>query len=162
MLTMVMFGKATKFTVKTGKATSSQSLLNAVDRAMLDASMGDLNLIEVSSILPKDIEKVKNISAKRGDFRPAVLSKATGSDMRLAAGLAWGFREDDQGGYVIEHSAEKEKLDMDDFKEDLREKLKEMGEARGVNLKDVDLVCDQLEVGEDEFGCVIAGLVYLP
>jgi len=159
---MMMFGKATKFTVKTGKATSTKSILNAIDRALLDASIGDLNLIEVSSILPKDVEKVDEISGRRGDFRPAVLSKATGSDVRLAAGLAWGFREDDQGGYVIEHSADDKKLDMDDFKEELREKLKEMGEARGVKLKDVDLVCDQLEVGEDEFGCVIAGLVYLP
>jgi len=161
MLTMMMFGKATKFTVKTGKATSSQSILNAIDRAMLDASMGDLNLIEVSSILPKDIEKVEEISGRIGDFRPAVLSKATGSDVQLAAGVAWGFREDDKGGYVIEHFAEEEKLAMDDFKEELREKLKEMGEARGVKLKDVNMVYDNLDVREEEFGCVIAGLVYL-
>jgi len=138
------------------------STLNAVDRAMREASIGDLNLIEVSSILPEDLERVEHISGERGDFRPAVLSKATGSGLRLAAGLAWGFREDDKGGYVIEHTAEKESLDIDDFKEELRGKLKEMGETRGTELKDADLVYDELEVGEDEFGCVIAGLVYLP
>ncbi|MFW6064350.1 MAG: pyruvoyl-dependent arginine decarboxylase [Candidatus Natronoplasma sp.] len=158
----MMFEKAKRFTVKTGKATSSQSTLNAVDRAMHEASIGELNLIEVSSILPKDIEKVEEISARRGDFRPAVLSKATGSNVRLAAGLAWGFREDHKGGYVIEHIAEEESLDIDDFKEELRSRLKEMGESREVNVKDVDLVYDELEVDEEEFGCVIAGLVYLP
>jgi len=162
MLSITMLEKTTKFTVKTGKATSSLSVLNAIDRAMLDAEIGDLNIIEVSSVLPKDIEKVEKISGKTGDFRHAVLSKATGSDKRLIAGLAWGFREDDQGGYVIEHFAEEEKFDMDDFKEELRGKLKEMGEARGVTLKDVNMVYDNLDVREEEFGCVIAGLVYLP
>jgi len=158
----MMFEKATRFTVKTGKATSSMSTLNAVDRAMYEASIGELNLIEVSSILPKDIEKVDEISAERGDFKPAVLSKATGSGVRLAAGLAWGFREDAKGGYVIEHIAEEERLDIGDFKEELRSRLKEMGESRGIELKDIDMVYDELDVDEDEFGCVIAGLVYLP
>jgi len=162
MLTMMMFEKATKFTVKIGKATSSQSTLNAIDKAMHKASIGDLNLIKVSSILPKDIEQVEKISARRGEFRPTVLSKATGSGKKLAAGLAWGFREDDLGGYVIEHFAEKEEIDIDDFEEELLEKLREMGKTRGTELKDVDLVYDELDVGEEEFGCVIAGLVYLP
>ncbi len=162
MLTMVMFEKATKFTVKTGKATSSQSTLNAVDKAMCKASMGDLNLIEVSSILPEDIERVKGISTQRGDLRPAVLSKATGSGKRLTAGLAWGFREDGSGGYVIEHFAEKEELDINAFKEELRDRLREMGEVRGTELKEIDLVYEELDVDEEEFGCVISGLVYLP
>jgi len=159
---MMMFEKATRFTVKIGKATSSQSTLNAIDKAMHEASIGDLNLIKVSSILPEDIEQVEKISSIRGEFRPTVLSKATGSGKKLAAGLAWGFREDDQGGYVIEHSSEEEELDMDEFEEELIERLTEMGEVRGVKLKDVNLVYDELEVEEDKFGCVIAGLVYLP
>ncbi|MEF8832436.1 MAG: pyruvoyl-dependent arginine decarboxylase [Candidatus Thermoplasmatota archaeon] len=159
---MMMFEKATRFTVKTGKATSSQSTLNAVDKAMRKASMGDLNLIEVSSILPKGIKKVNNKSTRRGDFRPAVLSKATGSGKKLAAGLAWGFRDDDSGGYVIEHFAEKEELDINAFKEELRDRLREMGEVRGTELKEIDLVYEELDVDEGEFGCVISGLVYLP
>ncbi|MBS3781250.1 MAG: hypothetical protein KGY66_06820 [Candidatus Thermoplasmatota archaeon] len=159
---MIMFEKATRFTVKTGKATSSLSVINAVDKAMLEASMGDLNLIEVSSILPKGIKKVEDVSADMGDFRPAVLSKAAGSCHKLAAGLAWGFREDDLGGYVVEHIVEKEEIDIDGFKQELRDRLNEMAEARGTELKDVNMVHDELNVGEEEFGCVIAGLVYLP
>ena len=159
---MMMFEKATRFTVKTGKATSSVSTLNAVDKAMHNASIGDLNLVKVSSILPKNIEKVEDISAKKGDFRPVVLSKATGSGNRLVAGLAWCFGEDGQGGYVMEHFSEREDIDIDVFKRELQEKLREMGKVRGVKLKKIEFVYDELEVSEEEFGCVLAGLVYLP
>lgn len=157
-----MFEKTTKFTVKKGKATSSLSILNAVDKAMLDASIGDLNLIEVSSILPKGVEKVERIQEKRGDFRPTVLSKSTGSGKKLIAGLAWGFREDDLGGYVIEHCAEGDEISLDRFKEELKERLIKMGKARGTDLKDIEMIYEDLDVREEEFGCAIAGLVYLP
>ncbi|MFP4000769.1 MAG: pyruvoyl-dependent arginine decarboxylase [Thermoplasmata archaeon] len=156
----MILNKAEKYTVKSGTGRSSISSLNAFDRAMVDASIGEFNLIEVSSVLPVGIEKVDEISNEVGDFVPSVLAKATGRDSELAAGIAWGFRDDDKGGYVMEHSIVSERIDMDVFEQELRERLFDMGKARGIELCDVDSVCEKILVGKDEFGCALTGLVF--
>ncbi|MBS3817448.1 MAG: hypothetical protein KGY76_07810 [Candidatus Thermoplasmatota archaeon] len=162
LFSIKMFKDAKKFRVATGKAISDTSFLNAVDRAMIDASVGEINLIQVSSVLPPGIERVNNLHRQRGAFRPAVMSKAVGSGKELAAGLAWGFREDGNGGYVIEHSLEKENIDIDSFEEKLEGKLEGMAEARRTSLKDKKLTYERLHVDESKYGCTLAVLVYSP
>ncbi len=154
--------KPTRFAVRTATGRSSTSILNAFDRAMLDASVGEFNLIKVSSILPTGIYRTEEISGYRGEFVPAVISKAAGSDTQLTAGLAWGFREDGRGGYVMEHSVDGEKIKNEDFEHDLEEKLIKMAEYREVELEDINLEYSGMAVGKDEYGCVISVLVYLP
>ncbi len=156
-----MFEEATRFAVDTGKGYSTTSALNAVDKAMIDASVGHLNVLEVSSILPEGIEKVEEYSEETGSFRPAVVSRATGSDEDVAAGLAWGFNRHGSG-YVMERSKEGEDIDMDKFRTGLEERLLAMADARENELKKVEMATEKITVSEDEFGSVIAVLVYLP
>lgn len=155
-----MLKKAKRFTIKSGTGRSSISTLNAVDRAMIDASIGELNLIEVSSVLPENIERDEELGSEVGEFSPAVISKATGVDTQLAAGVAWGFREDDRGGYVMEMSRESTEIDLDPFEEELKDRLVGMGEARDVKLHKIGSVSEKMVVGEDEFGCVMTVLVF--
>ncbi len=157
-----MFDNVERFAVKTGIGRSKISTINAVDDAMMNASVGELNLIKVTSVLPQDIERTEQIPEKRGWFRPAVISKAIGSDQELAAGLGWGLREDRKGGYVIEHSSKADEIDMDRYKEELERKLDGMAEARDLRLKNKEFAFESMKVDEDVYGCVIAVLVYLP
>jgi len=157
-----MFKKPKRFTVVTGKGRSSISSLNAVDKAMIDASIGELNLIKVSSVLPEGIEKKDEIHAEVGELVPAVLSESTGEDEEIAAGVAWGFRKDKKGGYVMEMSSSSESIDLGEFENELENRLNDMGDSRDVDLVEVGSRCEKMVVGEDESGCVIAGLVFLP
>lgn len=157
-----MFEDVERFAVKTGAGRSRISSVNAVDDAMKDASVGELNLIKVTSVLPEGVERTEQVPQRRGDFRPAVLSTAAGSGQELAAGLGWGMRNDEKGGYVIEHSSKDDEIDMDDYRKKLNKKLDGMAEARGVGLKKKEFAFDRIKVDGDVFGCVIAVLVYLP
>lgn len=157
-----MLQNPTKFVVRSGGGISKTSVINAVDKAMLDAGVGDVNMIKISSVLPKDIEKVEEIPEKIGAFRPCVISKATGKNTRLAAGISYGFRDDDEGGYVMEHKMNSINLELDKFIDEMVEKLEQMGEDRGISLKDIEYDYSNIEVGKDEYGCAIAVLVYLP
>lgn len=157
-----MLENPTKFVVRSGVGVSKTSIINAVDKAMIDAGVGDVNMIKISSVLPEDIEKTKEIPEDIGAFRPCVISKATGENTRLAAGISYGFREDDKGGYVMEHNVNSVNLELEKFIEEMKEKLEQMGEDRGISLKDVEYEYSNIEVGKDGYGCAIAVLVYLP
>ncbi len=159
-----MFEDVERFAVKTGIGRSRISRINALDEAMVDACVGDLNLIKVTSILPGGIERIDEIPDRFGTFRPAVLSsvKGSGPDQELVAGLAWGWREDKEGGYVIEHSSKADEIDMKHYREKLEKKLDRMAETREIKLMKKEIAYDRMELDEDMFGCVIAALVYLP
>ncbi len=156
-----MFKEATRFAVDTGKGKSNISELNAIDKAMIDAQIGNINVIEVSSILPKGIERVDDISERMGSFLPAVMSKCTGSSKELAAGLSWGL-ENDGSGYVIEHSKKDDYIDMDLFQDELKERLHGMSKVRDKELEKIESISKKIDVPKDEYGAVVAALVYLP
>lgn len=158
---MPMFEKASRFYVTSGKGTSRVSYMNALDSAMIDADIGEINMIKVSSVLPGDIERSDEIDVDAGDFIPCVYVTAQGEGERLTAGVAYGFRRDGGAGYVAELSHEGE-MDEGTFTSELEEKLLEMGRARGVKLEGIELEYSELEPGDGEFGCVIAAVVYLP
>ncbi len=154
--------KPTKYAVKAGKGTSTNSILNAVDKAMLNASVGNFNLIKVSSMLPKGIEMTREVAGFHGEFMPAVISKATGSESELVAGIAWGVKRDGYGGYVVEHSSKGDKGQNKNFKADLKKKLVKMAEARDEKLKSIDVKYSVVKPKEGEYGCAMTVLVYLP
>ncbi len=151
--------KATRFYVSSGTGISSISPMNAFDAALLDAGAGDINLIKVSSVLPAGIEEVSEIPHKVGSFLPSVLSVSQGQGEKLAAGLAYGLRDDDTGGYVAEYTA---KGEIGMVQEILLDRLKAMGEDRGTGLHGIKTVHSVIDVEPGAFGCSLAILVYLP
>jgi len=157
-----MIGNSTKFALVKGKGVSKISRMNALDKAMLDAGIGDINMIKVSSVLPSEIDRVEEVPDIVGAFRPCVIAKAVGKGKNLAAGLAYGFRDDNKGGYVAENSQVSKDLDFNKFGDRLRKKIKKMGEDRDIELDGIVTESIELKLNEDEFGCALVVLVYLP
>lgn len=155
-----MYENIDHFAVVTGKGTSPISQLNAVDNAMIEAGIGNLNLIKVSSLLPKGIEKVEDFDMDFGSLVPSVLSIAAGEEKTLMAGISFGFNEEGSG-YVTEHRKKDYEIETDAFIDESEKKLFGMAEKREKEIDDFDTHYIKLE-GNDRYGCALAGLVYLP
>lgn len=157
-----MIGNSTKFALVKGKGKSDISEMNALDNAMLDASIGDINMIKVSSVLPPGIKRVEGVPDSIGAFRPCVIAKAVGKGKSLAAGLTYGFRQDREGGYVAEHSIADDDIDLNKFNDKLKAKINTMGEDRNIKLMNIGSETIKIDLKDEEYGCALVVLVYLP
>lgn len=147
------------FFVTTGKAVSKVSDLNAFDQALLDAGIGEQNIVSVSSTLPKGIKRISPVEITRGAIIFCVLAKESGNEGEtISAGIAYGFRDDDEGGYVAEGHIKGEKKSLQEI---LRWKLDEMAKLRDVEIKRATYKIIELTVPFDHYGSCIATLVYL-
>ncbi|MEM2122341.1 MAG: pyruvoyl-dependent arginine decarboxylase [Candidatus Bathyarchaeia archaeon] len=144
-----------------GKAVSSVSSLNAFDAALSSAGIAQCNLVSVSSILPMGAKEVEKCSIPPGTITFAVLSRMDGlPGETICAGIAWGWTlkgERLSYGLVAEGHGSKSE---EEIREELRLKLAEMAEARGVKLSDVKFRIEYMKVPEEKYGCVIAALIY--
>ncbi|MDI3270199.1 MAG: arginine decarboxylase, pyruvoyl-dependent, partial [Bacillota bacterium] len=81
-----------------GKGEGS-TLLNAFDCALLEAGIGNLNLIRVSSILPPGCRLKEGFDVPAGSLAPTaygyLMSDEPGE--RIAAAIGVGFSENDHG-----------------------------------------------------------------
>ncbi len=147
-----------KFFVTSGKATSKVSELNAFDVALIEADIGEQNLVAVSSVIPIGAEMTDDHNMEMGAITHCVLSQMRGKEGEvIAAGIAYAFRKDQKGGYVAEghlHGSAKN-LDVE-----LRNKMKEMARIRGIELSDVNTVTEELKIPMGCFGCCVASLVF--
>src|SRR2546428_277597 len=92
-----------KFFVTSGKAVSRVSDLNAFDEALLNANIGEQNLVYVSSILPIGIKQTRRMELPMGAITHCVLAQQRGGEGEtISAGIAYGLRDDGLGGDVAE------------------------------------------------------------
>ncbi len=79
--------------------------LNAFDQALLNAGVGDTNLVRMSSIVPPGAEEVNDILLPKGGLIPiayATLSSTTPGEI-LSAAIAVGIPEDpNEPGVIME------------------------------------------------------------
>ena len=145
-----------KVSITSGKA-EGPTKLNAFDNALLDAGIGDVNLIKVSSITPAGAELVELpelpagkmvntvisyvYSNKEGDELCAVLAVATSNDL----------------GCVVEHSAINKDPQM--VKEEAENMVKYMMQVRGLEIKDLFIKCQNHRVKKQ--GAAVSALIYL-
>jgi len=150
----------TRFFVTSGKGINKTSELNAFDLALLQAGIGDCNLVSVSSVLPIGIRQVDRGPIARGAITHAVLARYSGGDGEvISAGIAYGFRTDGQGGYVAEahlHGTQKS------LKEFLRWRMQEIAHFRGVELRRIQYRTEELSIPMDHYGVCVAACVFLP
>ena len=93
----------TRFFVTSGKAISEVTDLNAFDKALLNAGIGEQNIVTVSSILPAGIKKVNRRKLDMGRITYCVLATMGGTEGEtISAGIVYAFRKDVQGGYIAE------------------------------------------------------------
>lgn len=149
----------TKFFVTSGKAVSRVTDLNAFDKALLNAGMGEQNLVSVSSILPASVKQIPKKKMPRGAIVHCVLAQMRGSEGEtISAGIAYAYRKDKQGGYVAEGHGHMNKKAM---REILQWKLEEMAKLRGIELGPIKYKIEELSIPMDHYGVCLAAVVYM-
>lgn len=149
----------TKFFVTSGKAVSRVTDLNAFDKALLNAGMGEQNLVSVSSILPASVKQIPKKKMPRGAIVHCVLAQMRGSEGEtISAGIAYAYRKDKQGGYVAEGHGHMNKKAM---REILQWKLEEMAKLRGIELGSIKYKIEELSIPMDHYGVCLAAVVYM-
>lgn len=148
-----------KFFVTSGKAISKVSDLNAFDQALILAGIGEQNLVSVSSVLPVGIKKIQKVDLPRGMITHCVLAQMRGGEGEtISAGVAYGFREDGQGGYVAEghmHGTQK------NLRQILEWKMDEMSKLRRVKFRKINYVVEELDIPLDHYGACLASVVFV-
>jgi arginine decarboxylase len=147
-----------KFFVTSGKGVSRISELNAFDMALADAGISQCNLVEVSSILPKGCEEVRQIPIDAGTITFAVISRADGKNGEtVSSGIAWALQRKGYGIVAEDHNHGAE----DELKLNLRKRIEEMAESRGIKLEKVEIRTGTCTAPKDGFCCAVAVLVYV-
>jgi arginine decarboxylase len=150
----------TRFFVTSGKGINKTSELNAFDLALLQAGIGEQNLVNVSSVLPIGIRQIDREPMPRGAITHAVLARQGGGEGEvISAGIAYAFRADGQGGYVAEahlHGSQKS------LKEFLKWRMQEIAHFRGVELRTIRYRTEELSIPMDHYGVCVAACIFLP
>ena len=148
------------FFVTNGKALSPVSELNAFDLALKNAGIAHCNLVPVSSVLPPNCTEKKEGKIPIGAITFAVMARMDGSQgATIGAGIAWGWEKDRKYGLVAEAHGH---MDRKALKETLKWRIKEMAKIRGIKIGEISYRFEVLRVPMDNYGCVIAALVYTP
>jgi len=146
------------FFVTGGKAIGKVSEMNAFDLALKNAGIANCNLVKVSSIIPPNCRETAPKKIPIGSITYAVISKTYGRNGRISAGIAWGFAEKEDFGVVAEVYGN---MDEETAKRELKERIHEMANTRGISLHNVKYRIETLDVPENTYGCVVVALVYL-
>jgi arginine decarboxylase len=138
-----------------GKAEGGTPL-NAFDNALLDAGIGDVNLIKVSSIVPPGAEVVmEKPNLPKGALVPCVYAELTSDKPgeKIAVALAVGIAED---GFGVVMESEGETAEEATAK--AVEMVKEAFSVRGLTLKRILQIASEHQV--IRCGGVVAACVY--
>ena len=150
------------FFVTSGRGVNRVSELNAFDLALRDAGLAEYNLVGVSSVLSPGIERVESLESlelPRGAIVFCVLAQMNGDEGEtISAGIAYAFREDGDGGYVVEGHGH---LATHAMREILEWKMGEMAAHRDVELGGMEYRIEELSVPMDQYGACVAALALL-
>lgn len=137
---------------------SRTSDLNAFDIALIEAGIGEQNLVSVSSVIPEGAYRIPFRPLTMGAVTHCVLAQMRGCEGEtIAAGIAYAFRKDGKGGYVAEghiHGS------ADSLRDILSAKMDEMAEIRDVEFGEIKFEARELEIPLDHYGCCISALVF--
>jgi arginine decarboxylase len=145
-----------KVSITSGRA-EGPTKLNAFDNALLDANIGDINLIKVSSILPEGTEVVPVPKFLPGDMVNCVLaytSSDVGGDL-ISAAVA--LATSDYFGCVVENTGINR--DPEDVKNEAESMVRYMMDVRGLNINEIK-IADESHIVKKE-GAVVASVVYI-
>ena len=148
-----------EFFITSGKAISPVSQLNAFDRALKNAGIAQCNLVQVSSILPPGCKERTLREIPAGSIIHTVMAKMDGTEgMTISAGIAWAWEKNDKYGLVAEAHGQ---MDQESLKVTLEWKIREMAKTRGIEISETGYRTEALTVPLENYGCVIAALIYL-
>lgn len=134
------------------------SCLNAFDAALLDAGIGNMNLLKVSSILPAGARQVSEIQLRPGSLVPTAYAGFT-SDVPgevVSAAIAVGLGGRDEYGVIMELSGRRPARETEI---EIRKMVEEAFAKRGRQLVEVQVKSVQHVVGKA--GCAFAAIALL-
>jgi arginine decarboxylase len=138
-------------------ASDGYTPLNAFDGALLQAGIGNTNIVKMSSIVPPHCQRITPIALPPGSLVPAAYAAIT-SDIPgeiISASVAVALPEDEnQNGLIMEYSA---KGDRHKIEEIVRNMAIEGMKLRGWKIKDLQTVVIEYRV--KRIGATLAAVV---
>jgi arginine decarboxylase len=145
-----------KIAIVSGKA-EGPTKLNAFDNALLDAGIGNVNLIKVSSMLESKAKIVKLPHLKAGTMVNCVLSTISSDKKGDLISSAIGIAIGDNLGCVVEKSGINR--DPEEIREEAKEMVKYMMNIRKERIN--ELIVEEINHKVENLGSVVSSLVYL-
>jgi arginine decarboxylase len=145
-----------KYFMTTG-ISEGYTTLNAFDGALMDAGIGNTNLVKMSSICPPHCAEVNRISIPHGSLVPVAYAEITSDNMgeTIAAGVAIAFPDDeDHAGLIMEYSAHEP---VKTVEQKVRRMAEEGMKMRGKTIREIKSVAAEHRV--DKCGCAFAAVV---
>jgi arginine decarboxylase len=132
-----------------------RTALTAFDRALLQAGIGDLNLVRVSSILPAGAAPADRLDLAPGSLLPVAYAAIEGNvpGSVIAAAVAVGVAADGGPGVIMEHSGPMAGAEARATVEDM---VREAFENRGRPLAEITSSVAECTVGDTWAACVAA------
>lgn len=143
-----------------GNATSPISELNAFDLALQNAGIAQCNLVSVSSVLPPRCKETKLKEMPIGAITHAVVARMNAEgEATIGAGIVWAWEKDKKYGIVAEAYGY---MNKEALERTLEWKIREMAKIREIEIDKINYRMVTLKVPTDNYGCVIAALIYIP
>ncbi len=131
--------------------------LNAFDKALLDAGIGDTNLVRMSSIVPPSCERTAAFRLPAGGLIPVAYAsyESQKPGETIAAAIAAGIPEDPSlPGVIMEYEAARP---LEEVEQTVRQMVAEAFDYRHRALKEIH--CTGIQHVVERCGAVFAGAV---
>jgi len=142
--------------IVSGKA-EGPTKLNSFDNALIEAGIGDVNLIKVSSMLEKNTSLELLPKLKVGAMVNCVLATITSDNAGDLISSTIAIAIGNDLGCVVENSAINKS--PEEVKKDAEAMVKYMMDKRDENIN--ELIIEEVNHTVEEIGTVVASLVYL-
>lgn len=141
----------------TSGSSEGPTRLNAFDNALLEAGIGDVNLIKVSSIIPHGTKIVELPPLEPGSMVNCVLSYKISDTPGDLISAAIAAATSDEFGCVVENSAVNRK--PEDVREEAISMVRYMMSVRGLEIN--ELIVEETNHVVEECGAAVSALIYL-
>jgi arginine decarboxylase len=145
-----------KFMLTAGTG-EGETRLTAFDAALLDAGIGNLNLIKVSSILPPKIQFHEKLEIPPGSLAPTAYGSITSKNSGeiIAVAVAVGIPSIDTYGVIMEYSG---KFSQEEIEKRIRNMVIEAFKMRNLPLEEIKVCAVEHKV--IHCGSAFAGVVF--
>jgi len=152
----VIFKTPTQYFLVSG-ASEGYTPLNAFDGALLQAGIGNTNIVKMSSIVPPHCQRISPIAFPPGVLVPAAYAALTSNvpGEIISAGVAVALPEDEnQNGLIMEYSAKGTRHKIEEI---VRNMAAEGMKLRGWKIKDLQTVVSEYRV--KRIGATLAAVI---
>jgi arginine decarboxylase len=152
----VIFKTPTQYFLVSG-ASEGYTPLNAFDGALLQAGIGNTNIVKMSSIVPPHCKAVSPIPLPPGSLVPAayacIASNVPGETISAAVAVALP-EDENKNGLIMEYSAKGERLKIEEI---VRNMAMEGMKLRGWEIKDLKSIAIEYKI--KKIGAVLAAVI---